>query len=128
MVNRMGDLIERQAAIDAAIEAADDWDGGYNISRAEIIEKALEQLSSVSTGKTDAISRSEVLDLIDSKDPNYEVRHFKEDVECLDPIYTCTEDIPCTECPQYDKEKHYCPHFCRVIRDVFEEKTGHEEK
>ena len=37
---------------------------------------------------------------------------------------TCTEDIPCIKCSQYDKEKHYCPHFCRVIRDVFEEKTG----
>lgn len=35
------------------------------------------------TENTDAISRAEVLDLIDSKDPNYEVRHFKEDVECL---------------------------------------------
>lgn len=34
----------------------------------------------------DAISRAEVLDLIDSKDTNYEVRHFKEDVECLPPI------------------------------------------
>ena len=34
----------------------------------------------------DAISRAEVLNLIDSKDPNYEVRHFKEDVECLPPV------------------------------------------
>ncbi len=31
----------------------------------------------------DCISRAEVLDLCESKDPNYEVRHFKEDVECL---------------------------------------------
>lgn len=46
------DEISRQAAIDAAIEAADDWDGGCNRSRAEIIAKALEQLPSVSTEKT----------------------------------------------------------------------------
>ena len=34
----------------------------------------------------DAISREAVLDLCDNTDPNYEVRNFKEDVECLPPI------------------------------------------
>ena len=47
------------------------------------IIKALEQKPC-----EDAISRTEVLDLIDSKDPNYEVRHFKEDVECLPSVST----------------------------------------
>lgn len=31
----------------------------------------------------DAISRADVLDLCESKDSNYAVIHFKEDVECL---------------------------------------------
>ena len=35
----------------------------------------------------DAISRAEVLDLCDSKDHEYKVTHFKEDVECLPPVY-----------------------------------------
>ena len=35
----------------------------------------------------DAISRADVLDLCDSKDPDYKVYHFKEDVECLPPVY-----------------------------------------
>lgn len=51
-MKQMDDLISRQAAIDAAIEAADEWDGGCNRSRAEIIAKALEQLPPVSTEKT----------------------------------------------------------------------------
>lgn len=35
----------------------------------------------------DCISRAEVLDLCDSKDPNYEILHLKEDVECLPSVY-----------------------------------------
>lgn len=34
----------------------------------------------------DAIRRQAVLDLCDSKDPDYKVIHFKEDVECLPPV------------------------------------------
>ena len=40
----MSDLISKQAAIDAAIEAADDWDGGCNIGRQKRIEKYIRQL------------------------------------------------------------------------------------
>ena len=42
----MDDLISRVAAIDAAIEAADDWDGGCNKERERFIRDALEQLPS----------------------------------------------------------------------------------
>lgn len=42
----MDDTISRQAAIDAAIEAADDWDGGCNIGRQKRIEKYIRQLPS----------------------------------------------------------------------------------
>lgn len=33
----------------------------------------------------------------------------------------CNEQVSCTECEHYDKEKHYCPRFCSVIRDALEE-------
>ena len=33
----MNDTISRQDARDAAIEAADEWDGGYNLTRANMI-------------------------------------------------------------------------------------------
>ena len=41
-----GDTISRQAAIDAALEAADDWDGGCNKSRDKYITSALIELPS----------------------------------------------------------------------------------
>jgi hypothetical protein len=42
----MSDLIDRQAAIDTAIEAADNWDGGYSKERERFIRDALEELPS----------------------------------------------------------------------------------
>ena len=44
--NMLNDLISRQAAIDAAVEAADEWDGGYSRSREEIITLKLRMLPS----------------------------------------------------------------------------------
>ena len=43
----MNDSISRQAAIDAAIEAVDSWDGGCNIGRQKRIENYIKQLPSV---------------------------------------------------------------------------------
>ena len=43
----VGELIDRQAAIDAAIDAADDWDGGCSKERERFIREALEELPSV---------------------------------------------------------------------------------
>ena len=48
MVTTMNnDTISRAAAIDTAIEAADDWDGGTNIGRQKRIEKAIKALPPV---------------------------------------------------------------------------------
>ena len=58
-----GDLISRQAAIEAAIKATDDWDGGYNITRANMIEKELNDLPSAKPEPCeDAVSRQAVID------------------------------------------------------------------
>ena len=40
---------------------------------------------------------------------------------------TCIEDYPtCTECEHYDREKHYCPRFCQVIKDTLAEAEDEE--
>lgn len=50
---KYGELIDRQAAIEAAVEAADEWDGGYSCERQRIIEEALARIPSAErkTGK-----------------------------------------------------------------------------
>ena len=63
-VRKCEDAINREQAIKTAIEAADDWDGGCNLTRADIIEKAIKALPSVKTnpiGCSDAISRNELI-------------------------------------------------------------------
>ena len=42
----MIELISKKVAIDTAIEAVDDWDGGYNLDRERYICKAFEALPS----------------------------------------------------------------------------------
>ena len=43
----MDDLISRAAAIECAIDAVDDWDGGWNPNREEVIRKYFEELPAV---------------------------------------------------------------------------------
>lgn len=43
----MPDLISRAAAIEAALDGADDWDGGYNLSREEYIRSHMEKVPAV---------------------------------------------------------------------------------
>ena len=57
------DTISRQAAIEKAIEAADEWDGGCNIEREKIITKALNELPSVTPQK---VGRSEMYKILQS--------------------------------------------------------------
>ena len=55
-----GDLISRQAAIDAAIEAADDWDGGCSKERERFIRDALEKLPSVQPDHIAEVSKKDI--------------------------------------------------------------------
>lgn len=41
------DLISRAAAIDAALDGADDWDGGYNPERERYIREHMAKVSAV---------------------------------------------------------------------------------
>ena len=64
------DSIKRQDAIDAAVEAADEWDGGYSRSREEIITLKLRMLPSAQPEiKTDGdtISRAAAIDALKNR-------------------------------------------------------------
>lgn len=39
----------------------------------------------------------------------------------LDKLPAHEKDEWCTDCKEYDYQKHYCPRFCRVIRKTVEE-------
>ena len=55
------DCINRQDAINVAIQAADDWDGGYNPERAEMIERGLKMLPALQAESCeDCISRESI--------------------------------------------------------------------
>ena len=71
----------------------------------------------------DAIRRESVLDLCDSKDPDYKVIHFKEDVECLPPVnpqpkghwishYDEGEKVGWYECDHCHTERAFNTKFC----------------
>lgn len=85
-------LISRQDAIDAMTlsninQNMDDLNDNIGQKVKRSAQRILAQLPTVSIPSVepsgDAISRQAVLDLCDSKDPEYRVIHFKEDVECL---------------------------------------------
>lgn len=80
------ELISKQVALDALLAKMDEIDDkpevvlGMAVAMGMIkaMPPALEQEPC-----DDAVSREAVLDLCDSKDEEYKVRHFREDVECL---------------------------------------------
>lgn len=109
----MSDLISRQAAIDAAIEAADDWDGGCNIGRQKRIEEYIRRLPPAQPKRGKWIRDG---------------HHIRCD-QCG--IYMCDTDregdrIPTEFCPNRDKEHctdshNECP-VVRFIEDVLQVK------
>ena len=91
--------------------------------------KALEQQPS-----EDCISREEALRhrhiIYDDDGVGYSVVRVDE-IEQL-PFVTpkpCEEEnLNCTECRYYDKEKHYCPRFCKVIENTMAEITSEQTR
>ena len=89
----MNDSISRQAAIDAAIEAVDSWDGGCNIGRQKRIENYIKRLPPVQLATdtnvgtklgtnlaevgTDCISRQAAIDAVDSETVSTNPENFK---------------------------------------------------
>lgn len=57
------------------------------------------------------------------------IKSMMDDLPSVTPQQTCEEENPnCTECRHYDKEKHYCPRFCRVIENTMAEITSEQER
>jgi hypothetical protein len=77
----MSDLISRQAAIDAAIEAINEWGGGWDAER-------------------------EARDAIKALPSAQSEQHYDE---------------WCTDCKEYDTDKHCCPRWNRVIRQTLKD-------
>lgn len=46
-MNKMDELVSRAMAIKCAIDAIDDWDGGWNPNREVVIKKYFEELPAV---------------------------------------------------------------------------------
>lgn len=82
----------------------------------------------------DCISRKEALRhrhiIYDDDGVGYSVVRVDE-IEQLPSVTPkpCEEENPnCTECRYYDKEKHHCPRFCRVIENTMAEITSGQER
>ena len=73
---------------------------------------------------SDLISRQAVIDLCESKDPDYKVIHFKEDVECLPSVSLdkAKSEIRCGENKAYNADFTMgCEYAISVIERMFEE-------
>ena len=105
------DVVYRQAAIDAAIEAADDWDGGCSKERERFIRDALEELPPAQ------------LDMSGYSDKLWKAAYErgKRDAQA--------EIIRCDECRYYSRKTHRCEPLGMITCDGFwckqaERKTG----
>ena len=83
----------------------------------------------------DCISRKEALRhrhiIYDDDGVGYSVVRVDEieQLPSVTPQQPCEEENPnCTECRYYDKEKHYCPRFCRVIENTMAEITSQQPR
>ena len=43
-------------------------------------------------------------------------------------VEPCYQTTSCLDCKMYDKEKHKCPRFCEVIRELVKETGNDTEK
>ena len=96
----MDDLISRKAAIAAAIDGADDWDGGYNPSREEYIRSHMEKVPAVDTALV-AHGRWKA----------YSVPHWtKRYDDNGDPEYKYYDEYVCSACGRRTVIKeNFCP-------------------
>ena len=69
----------------------------------ELHERYINQYGAVG-GNTMAFSVKECMEIV-----KHEAEHYEE----------CYKD--CRECEAYDKEKHHCPKFCKVIKETVKE-------
>ena len=88
------DAISRQAAINVAVDAVDDWDGGCNKTREEYIRKALETIPPVTAEKVG------------------------EWTTTITPLGKCCICSECGSCPPI--EYRFCPYCGAKMQEVEE--------
>lgn len=139
------DLISRQAAIDAfgLSEKTRKYGGdhsGYDTRMLYEIQNALEDLPSAQPEITDgqAVEHLQASGWMQNHDKQmYEMglrERLADDSDSYDALLPSAQPEPnydewCTDCKEYDKERHCCPRWNRVIRETLkdaqpERKTG----
>lgn len=80
----------------------------------------------------DCISRADAIKIFGEVHPlDYNKQSYIANIKKLPSVTPkpCEEENPnCTECRYYDKEKHHCPRFCRVIENTAVEITSEQER
>lgn len=127
------ELINRQAAIDAAIDAADDWDGGYDRERERYIREALEELPSAQTKITECPMCPDCPDNcpLDIQREEEKAQLFKEDStkgKTFDTIYRqvaidvegIDEQIRCEMCRNPMHTDRGCDGNCKYDEKLYE--------
>lgn len=79
----------------------------------------------------DCISRlivqEEITKSITLKENPHQMYKRIQAIPSVTPQQPCEEENPnCTECRYYDKEKHHCPRFCKVIENTMAEITSEQ--
>ena len=95
---KMDDLISRQAAIDAAIEATDSWEGVCSIGRQKRIENYINSLP-FAPGM-DLISRQAAIDMIRNHWSDFSnADNYRTAKACVDAVPSAQPDIVrCKDC------------------------------
>lgn len=127
----MDDLISRQAAIDLFPNDALEWDtkGGYIAPH--LARRMIEELPSAQPEPCgEMVSREVVVKFFDDWMSALDINCHHQSVADLRIIKGDIKNLPsaepdlnewCADCKEYDKEKHCCPRFNRVIREALKD-------
>lgn len=97
------DAVSRQAAIDAAINGADDWDGGYSPTREEYIKKAIKALPPINP-QPNTGHWEKMVEVYDLQQNRMLVPYGYDDAKFGNtPVYVC--DCGCKS----NKNSRFCP-------------------
>ncbi|MBR5285920.1 MAG: hypothetical protein IKU30_03395 [Clostridia bacterium] len=141
----MAEYIKREAAIEAAIDAADEWDGGHNTERAAMIRESLNRIPAADLRESVRGKWIYDCDKTMSDGWTYKQRHCsvcgRSTVECVDYCQFCganmqegekgdewysklIEDInalPAAAAWENDKEKYYRKELIKLQRGLRDE-------